>query len=174
MGWKNVKEHYRIVHMVSVTDQGICIGSPYIHNIIVIGRDGEIVKREKSHANAELVRYQAEMDADPEKLRELVRSLDTFTKDITVYTYDRGDIIERHCEELGWPNVTHGGEMMYENTFSADKATVVKWAKKNAQCGIESRQRRVEEIRKELADMERYLAESQADLAKLEAEHPTS
>jgi len=38
MGWKNIKEHYRINHYVQVTEQGICIGSPYIHNIIVIGR----------------------------------------------------------------------------------------------------------------------------------------
>ena len=30
MGWKNIKEHYRIGHTVHVTDKGICIGSPYI------------------------------------------------------------------------------------------------------------------------------------------------
>ena len=45
MGWKNIKEHYRIGHAVQVTDAGICIGSPYIHNIIIIGVDGTLKKR---------------------------------------------------------------------------------------------------------------------------------
>jgi len=45
MGWKNVKEHYRIGHSVQVTEQGVCIGSPYVHNLIVVGLDGRFVKR---------------------------------------------------------------------------------------------------------------------------------
>ena len=40
MGWKNVKEHYRIEHQVQVRAGRICIGSPYISEIIVIGADG--------------------------------------------------------------------------------------------------------------------------------------
>lgn len=30
MGWKNVKEHYQIGHIVCVTSKGLCIGSPYV------------------------------------------------------------------------------------------------------------------------------------------------
>lgn len=30
MGFKNLKEHYRIKHIVQVTDAGICIGSPWL------------------------------------------------------------------------------------------------------------------------------------------------
>lgn len=172
MGWKNIKEHYRIGHAVQVTKQGICIGSPFIHNIIVIGSDGSIVKRPSSTRNADLDRYLSEIEADPGKVKELLQSPDTFTASIPVYTYKGGSIIEKQCEELGWPNVTHDGDMMYDNTFSADKAKVVKWAKENARYAIESWERRIKEIRDDLAKVELDLSETKANLAKLQAEYP--
>ena len=46
MGWKNVKEHYRIGHSVHVTEKGICIGSSYIPDIIIIAPDGTIERVE--------------------------------------------------------------------------------------------------------------------------------
>lgn len=36
MGWKNVKEHYRIGHIVHVKDGKICIGFPHITDIMEI------------------------------------------------------------------------------------------------------------------------------------------
>ena len=137
MSWKNVKDHYQVEHSVKITSEGICIGSPYIHNIIVIGLDG-IVKKpyENGRTNEDLRRIQDAFDADPEKLKELVLSPDTFKKSLTVYTYNGSEIIEKKCEELGWPNITHDGCMMYENTFSADKLKVVALAKKNIQLRV--------------------------------------
>lgn len=117
MGWKNLKEHYRISHIVQVTKEGICIGSLYIHNLMVIGTNGEILKRNNENRSKELVRYQAEMDADPSKLRELIEAPDSFTGSVVVYTYKNGDIIEKLCEEPGWPNMTHDGDRMYANTY---------------------------------------------------------
>lgn len=175
MGFKKLKEHYRIGHAVCVTKAGICIGSPYIHDIIVIGMDGEIKKRyEDGKTNDDLLRYQKEMDADPEKLREVVQAKDIFEAAIPVYTYEGGNIIKKLCEKTGWPNVTHDGDLMYENTYSTDKHKVVKWAKENAEAGIELGQRRVEEIKADLAKMEELVKESQADLAKLESDYPKS
>lgn len=171
MGHKLLKEHYRIGHAVRVTDKGICIGSPYIHDLIIVGLDGTIIKADDGHANEDLKRYMAEMKADPAKLREVVLARDTFAASIPVYTYDGGNIIEKLCEKPGWPNVTHDGDMMYENTYSTDKAKVVKWAKENAIAGIKLGQRRVEEIKADLAKMEAFVKECQADLAKLNAEY---
>lgn len=174
MGYKKLKEHYRIGHLVRVTSKGICIGSPYIHDLIVIGLDGSIIKADDGRDNEDLKRYMAEMKADPEKLREVVLAPDTFETSIPVYTYDGGNIIEKQCEEPGWPNVTHDGDMMFENTYSTDEGEVVKWAKQNAKSGIEWQQRRVEEIKSDLAKMEAFVRESQSDLAKLEADYPVA
>ena len=189
MGWKTFKEHYRIGHYVQVTewsaahasrwrkdyptDKVICIGSPYIHDIIVIGLDGAIIKGDDGRSNEDLKRYMAEMKADPAKLREVVLAQDTFAASIPVHTYSGGKIIEKRCEVLGWPNVTHDGDMMYENTFSADKSVVVKWAKRNAAAGIRWQLERIDEIKQNLAEVCGQLEESVADFAKLEADYPT-
>ncbi|TDW65385.1 hypothetical protein EDF57_103569 [Novosphingobium sp. PhB55] len=140
MGWKSVKEYYRITHDVAVyPEKGICIGSPYIHDIIVISMaTGAIVRRWGGPHRDPISRYLAEMDADPAKLAELVAQQDTFERSIPVYTYEGADIVECFCEELGWPNVTHDGRMMYENTFSADRDQVVKWALRNARASVEA------------------------------------
>lgn len=172
MGWKAVKEHYRIDHGVQVTEDGICIGSPYIHNIIVISRDGNIVKDDDRTLNDKLMRYQAEMKGDPETLRRLVQQEDAFEVSIPVFTWRGAEIIEKQCEELGWPNVTHDGEMMYENRFSTDRAKVVSWAKKDARIGIEHFERRIGEAEDSLASLKSALAQERENLASLDAAYP--
>lgn len=171
MGYKTLKEHYRIGHAVCVTDKGICIGSPYIHDLIIVGLDGAIIKADDGRVNEDLNRYMAEMKAAPEKLREVVQAKDTFEAAIPVYTYDGGNIIEKLCEKPGWPNVTHDGDMMYENTYSTDKRKVVKWAKENAKAGIAWWQLSIDQDKERLSKSESYLKQSQADLAKLEADY---
>ena len=173
MGWKNIKEHYRISHYVQVTQKGICIGSPYIHDIIVIGMDGVFKKRYDGAAtNLNLQRYQYEMDGDPSKLKKLLWSEDKFDKSVTVYTYDDGEILEKLCEEPGWPNVTHDGKMMYDNEFSTDKAKVVKWAKENAEAGVEISMGRVAEAKAQLVEASDHLLKAARDLDRLEKEYP--
>jgi hypothetical protein len=167
MSWKNVKEHYRIGHFVH------CIGSGYVSEIIVIEPDGRLSKRYDGRGgNEDLARYQQEMDADPVKLRELIAAPDTFTASIPVYTYEGGDVVEKQCEALGWPNVTHDGCMMYANTFSGDKAWIVAKAKENADIGIKWARERVEETEKKLIEARARLAEEEANRAKLEADFP--
>ena len=171
MGWKNLKEHFRIEHMVQVTEAGICIGSPYIHDIIVVGMDGKILKRHDSNAGS-LGRYQTEIDADPDLARRLIETEDTFMASITVYTYAGAEIIEKQCEEPGWPNVTHDGLMMHENTFSTDRDQVVIWAKRNAQAGIDWRMDSIAETAARLTNLHQQLSRYRDDLAMLEATYP--
>lgn len=167
MSWKNVRDHYRVVHQVQVTKAGICIGSPYIHDIIVIGRDGKIVKEDDRTLNAELMRYQMEMKADLAKLKQLVTSPDSFVASIPVYTYDGAEILEKQCEEPGWPNVTHDGLMMYENTFSTDREKVIEWAKRNCLARIDSTRRYVSEQEERLSSLKNLLSQAEADAAAL-------
>ena len=61
---------------------------------------------------------------------------------------------------------------MYENTFSVDKAQVVKWAKRNAELGVKWAKESVENKEKELAERRERLAKEESDLARLETEYP--
>ncbi len=166
MGWKNIKEHYRIGHHVQVVPgKGICIGSGYIHDIIVLSQNGECLKR-YSGPNEDLKRYQAEMDADPTKIATLIAEPDVFNKSLPVFTYDDGVIIECACEEYGWPNCTHDGRMMYENTFSPNKDQVIKWALQDLACGIKHRVSEAEQLQ---SDLERVRARISADTEAYES-----
>lgn len=179
MGWKNVKEHYRIGHIVRVEpSKGICIGSDYIHDLIVIGLDGTIKKCADNRVNADLIRYVDEMKADPAKLKELVESPDTFKKSLVIYTYAGGTILEKFCEEYLWPNVTHDGDMMFENCYSKNKNIVIGWALENAARGIKWRGERIEELKEEtatkIAELELAKKQCEFDLAKLKNDYPKS
>lgn len=172
MGWKNVKEHYKIKHLVRVSGGSICIGSPYIYDIIRISLDGEVTKRDRGSVNTDLARYQAEFDADPDTLKRLVEAPDTLSAAVPVFTYEGCQILEKLCEEPGWPNVTHDGLVMYENTFSTDKNRVVAWAKQNADLGIQMQLRNIEEIKAKLQDYEARLATEVANRERLESDYP--
>lgn len=174
MGWKNVKDHYRIEHHVHVTELGICIGSPYVPDLIVISKDGQLVKRDDSwHRNADLARYMNEMDADPSLLQRLVQSPDTFTRSpIPVYTWVGGDILEMQCDEPGWPNVTHDGVMMYENLYSTDREMVIKWAKLDAKLSVKFAQEGITRAQEELSAMQAELSKALACKATLDAQFP--
>lgn len=172
MGWKRIKEHYRIGHFVQVAEEGICIGSPYIYNIIVIDRDGKIVRGRERRGNADLQRYVMEMDADPEMLRRLMAEPDTFETSITVYTYEDGQILEKQCEALGWPNITHDGKMMHDNTYSPDRDTVIGWAKRNARLSVEAVLRTVEDAERHLEERRALLAKYSGYRDQLEADYP--
>ena len=168
MGWKRIKDHYRILHHVQVTPKGICIGSGYIHDIMVVSTDGVLQKRYADGSNVDLTRYQAEMDADPSRLRELALEPDVFEVSLPVYTYSGALIIEKQCETHGYPNVTHDGDMMYENTHSPDRQRVVEWALRNAKSSLEFLERRTRELNAELDELQSGAVRARADIVQLE------
>lgn len=172
MGWKNVKDHYRIGHIVRMCGADIHIGSPYILDILVINPQGELLKRYDGW-DEDLARYQREMEADPQQLRQLIQAPDTFGESNPVYTYAGAQIIEKHCETPGWPNVTNDGELMYSNLFSTDKHTVIAWAKQNASAGAAHFRRDIEEVEKQLQTLKARLAECESDSAALDAHYPS-
>ena len=118
MGYKLLRDTYKIEHIVQVCDEEkyggrvICIGSPYVHDLIVINMEGEIVKRYDGRNNNDLRRYMQEFDEDPEKLKRIVQTPDAFDadKNKTVYIYDYYRIRTEVCQEYGYPNTTNMGE----------------------------------------------------------------
>lgn len=174
MGWENIKERYAIQHLIQVTDAGICIGSGYIHNLIVIAPNGTLIKRyDGAGGNAQLQRYQLEFDANPAALSQAALSPDVFSVSIPVYTYQGASILEKFCEVPGYPNVTHDGLLMYENMYSVDRDKVVKWAQDNAKARLKLlRDELVRlEIRTRSVKDEIACALHQCSLLGCEAEH---
>lgn len=147
MGWKKVKEHYDIKHIVQVDSRRsygnepcIFIGSPYISDLIVIRMsDGHIIKRYTDGiVNKLLEELQPKLDKDEKNgfLKQLIDEQDTFERLLPVYEIQNRKIVKTWCEDYGYPNVTTDGKLMYENTFTSElsvarrdllKGTKVNW-----------------------------------------------
>lgn len=143
MGWKTVKDHYDIKHIVQVDTRKeygdvpvIMIGSPYISDIIVIRiSDGKILRRYEDGRTNELLRaLQPRLDEDEKtgKLKELIAAPDTFHNVKPVYYIgDHMHVQQMFCEHYGWPNVTVDGKLMYENEFFSQRRAAVHYLVQN-------------------------------------------
>jgi hypothetical protein len=105
-------------------------------------------------------------------LKDLVLKDDVFENSILVYTYNGGDIIETYCEKVGWPNVTHDGQIMYDNTFSRNKDKVIQLAFENAKAGVKINAENVEWAKGKLKEEEDYLVQAKKNLEKLKSVYP--
>jgi len=168
MGWKNVKEHYGIDELVHVYDDKVSVGSDRLLNIITIESD-MVPTRRYSHGEP-FDGWTRAMLADLGTLRRLIETPDTFARSIPVYTFDYdGNIIEKQCEALGWPNVTHDGCLMYDNHFFPDRAEAVAGARRELRAAVNCAWTTVLAAEIELAEDRELLARYEAVLAKLEA-----
>lgn len=172
MGWKALKDAYDIKHIVCVTEKGICIGSGYAHDLAVINPStGELADNQTFSGFTK--RFYPELaNATPEELLSLIQQVDTFSAAIPVYTYCDGEIIEKRCEVAGWPNTTHDGLLMYENTFSTDKKVVIAWAKRNARSLVRHTAEYIVRLQQQLADAQAELLRAEGFVAKLQADYP--
>lgn len=173
MGWKSVRDHYRIDHIVHMDDGDLMVGAGYLPRMIKVTPDGR-VHIAYDMRRGDLGRIAAEMKEDPETLLALMAATDTFETSIPVYTWSGADILLRHCEKVEWPNVTHDGDIMYNNRYSEDRDEVVQWARESAQACVEGYARMVDEARAQLEDRERDLARAQEIARRMAAEHPIS
>jgi hypothetical protein len=179
MGWKNVKEYYRLDYLVQVRRDGrITIGTTHYQSMIEIGADSRII----SYFNPiddHVDRCVQEMLADPEKLKELILTPDTFSVSIPVYSCIGSKIIKEFCEKLGYPNVTHEGYLMLDAAYSTDIEELVRRTKKHKAREIGDlkkqlgeKKQEMETLKKDLANIRKYLPELLQDLAKLQFDYP--
>ncbi len=172
MGWKTVKNHYRIGHQVQMRGGQFLIGSPYISDIIVITPEGKFVKRYDRSGNEDLARYQEEIDADVPKFVELLAAPDVFDVSIPCWTFEGDQIIEKACEAMEWPNCTHDGQMIYENTFFLTPEAAAAYAYNCALATIDQGERHLAEKRKEMARIRGWRAEATSHAEKLAHDFP--
>lgn len=159
MGWKNIREHYGIGHIVKVVDGTVHIGSQSVGSLITVTPEGHAEVNRTFSGSADLVRYRELINADPALFRELMARPDVFSASIPVYTWKDGRIVGKTCEKFGWPNVTHDGELMYENRFFLDRREAQRHAVQDAKAIREAHESIVLEKRRDLAESEAMLEE---------------
>lgn len=168
MGWKAIKEHYGIKHLIQVTPKGICIGAAHLHDLIVIEPDGTVSSDDfLEDLNPEIAQYRNAMEDDPQKLLELMNATDTFERSQPVYTCKDGALVEKACEHYGWPNCTHDGELMNESFYSSREQALKSLQEAMAML-VRSQQRTVAQLEEQLLNAKNRLSLLQERAANLQ------
>ena len=128
MGIKKLKEKYDITHIIQREKKGICIGSDYVHDLIVITPELEILKSSILSDSGALsdIYKQIKFDYETGELAKILEEKDIFSNLKNIWTYDRGHIIKKQCEKIGWPNLTTDGYIIYDNTFFKSRKEALK------------------------------------------------
>lgn len=174
MGWKALKDKFAIGHLVCVTERGICIGSSYVHDLATINPETGVVEENSTFSGFLDNNYPALRSASAQEILQLVNAPDSFKANIPVYTYEDSQILEKYCEMPGWPNVTHDGCLMYENTFFANKEEAIAKAQASAVSRLKFARQQVNELQTELAKRQAYLSESEIICKDLNAVEPAN
>lgn len=173
MGVKALRNHYNIRHTVHVVEGFILIGSGYISDLIKITPGGKIVKKNSVISSGSTLDCLIhDIESDPDLFAELFAQQDEFEQSITVYTYQDDKIIEKQCEHLGWPNTTHDGVIMYDNTFSTNKDVIIEKAKENILYALNGYRHRKKKIMNDLATLDANLTRYEALKTSLDKQYP--
>ena len=146
MGHKAIKQHYDTKYIVAIYDTKdlgpcVCIGSAYVHDLIAISikdckvKFSSILRKGEESAIGKLAE-RVEEDAKNGVLRALIDEPDTFARNLPVFTIDRWAVKAELCEEYGWPNTTHNGAIMYENTYFHTRAEAYVYLLKKTKAGV--------------------------------------
>lgn len=153
MGWKTFKEKFKVEHTVQVTEKGLCIGSPYIHDLAVVNIETGDIKAKEYWEDFLKRDYPQLLEASKDEILKAIQEDDVFEKSITIFTFDGGEILKKEAEKFGYPNITHDGCLMYENTFFKTEKEAVKKA--------------ISEISHELEFYSESIKEKEAEISRL-------
>lgn len=169
MGWKLLKERFRIEHVVCMRGGMLTIGSHYIPNLVSIDPTTGKLSRNETFARFADEHYPELVAAAPEELIRLLAEPDQFSESLPVWTYDGAAIIEQQCEQRGYPNITHDGSLQYDNCHFATKEEAIAKAKRVAVSSITMLEEIIAEHERKIADARARLAMERDNLVKLAA-----
>lgn len=174
MGWKNVRDHYAIEHLVHMRNGNLLVGSPYVSDLLTIEPNGRVTRNSVvGRDSKELSRIVNVIEGDRDRFVSLFEAEDSFEQSLPVYTWnDKGEIVEELCEEYGYPNVTHAGNILYENVYFADRNTAVRRALRSLKYRVESADENQEQAERELEKRRQYAQDAHAALATLRKSYP--
>lgn len=150
MGWKIFKENFNIKHIVQITDKGLCIGSEYVHDLVVINQTTGELEENKTFSGFLRERYPNILNSSQDEIVKILNLKDSFSQSLKVYTSKNGEILEKECETYGYPNVTHDGLLMYENRFFQDKSKAIRSAVESYEYSINNLNDRIARLEDEI------------------------
>lgn len=128
MGFKAIKDIFKIGHIVHVREDIIYIGSAYVSELAHINMNtGEIVDKD----NFLYRNYIHLLQTPPDKILAIIQEKDDFDQSIPVYRAEGDKIVTHYCEKVGWPNTTHEGILIYENEFFINEKDAFEYQKKD-------------------------------------------
>lgn len=172
MGWKAFKDHFNIEHIVCIKNGKLIIGSDFVSDLVSIELSTGVVQANNTFPTFLQKHYPQLLDVESSEILILLNKEDTFSDSIKVFTYEDDVLLEKHCEKLGWPNITHDGELMYENTFSTDKYEIIKKIKRNLHLDLQFKARRKAELITELESIQNEESINLAAIERLDIQYP--
>lgn len=153
MGWKTLKEHFGIEHIVKIEGDQVLIGSPYIGDLGVIDiKTGKLSLKDGWERSLE--DYPALRSASPAEILDLLRAPDHFNGKTCVYIVSDAKVYEDYCEKEGYPNVTYSGRLMYQNTTFLSLKDAQTSALKSLEYRVKSWEERKRMLLKEVEDLD--------------------
>ena len=174
MGWKTFKQAFGLERFqVSISDGKVVIGAGLIPDRASVDlTTGELTGNNSFDCIFLQQHCRALLQSTAEQRLAALHAEDIFDTAITVYSYENNKILEHQCEVLGWPNVTHQGELMYDNLHSPDKALVVSWAKRDTMRRLEAIEQGFEDVKLRLARLEQAKTEAAGWAKDLDSCYP--
>lgn len=167
MGWKKFKERFGIKHIVQIADGRITIGSGYISDLASVHiASGKVFHKQGWESS--LKEYAALWAASPEEIKALLDEPDQFEKSTPVYIVSDATVLEEQCEEFGYPNITHSGRLMYENTSFLSREKADNYALCALTYRIDAWSQRREKLLAEVAEIEAEIAASKVQKSEIE------
>lgn len=155
MGVQLIKENFSIGHIVHRIGDGIFIGSPYISQMLKFNLSGILIEGAvRLDRNEQLTGYVKAIRENAALFTELANKPDVIKHNIPVFhlAEDEMTLVKSHCEQEGWPNTTHEGVLMFENTFFTCPKNAIKHGIRNAEAGVSIFSRSMKQLKCELEE----------------------
>lgn len=153
-----------------ITDDGekVCVGSYMVHDLLSVDKKtlklryalGYPSKDRDSIDDDELRGLWDKLQAviDSGEIKSIIEENDVLENPIPVFTYNRDfAIVESMTDAIGYPNVTHDGKLMYDNTYFPSETEARCAAVKDAVGWRETYLEQIEELTQKLAQKKERL-----------------
>jgi len=148
-------------YTVSHRSDCICIGSSMCHNLISVDKKTLKLKYalDTFHKGREAISHE-ELEFIWDKLEELIKSgeiqdiingNDEITPEmIPVFYVEDGEVIKEYSEACEWPNMTHSGDQIYNNTHFKTIMEAIEYGINDNHLGLKWALESLEEIKEKL------------------------
>lgn len=105
------------------------------------------------------------------EIQAIINGYDEIETKIPVFysTHER-DIVESYTDELGWPNTTFDGQLMYDNYYFPTREQAVKDAFQCAKLSKTNLEERIQYLEKDLENLKKRLFRENAAIEKFSKE----